>query len=184
MKITGVDIRKQEFPRKFRGYDTLDVNAFLQFVADAVDQQHAKGEELEERCAELSRRVEETERRGKLLEESLKAVNDMREEVKDRAEGLLESARAESEKLRNQAEEDAARLRQEAEWNSRRLREEVSSLEKLRDKSLLDLAELIRSHGRLLESEANRLGVELPGFSAAGGGKVVPINKKAEGEGK
>ena len=109
MKITGVDIRKQEFPRKFRGYDTLDVNAFLQFVADAVDRQHAKNEELEERCAELSRRVEETERREKLLEESLQAVNDMREEVKDRAENLLESARAESEKMRNQAEEDAPR---------------------------------------------------------------------------
>ena len=184
MKITGMDIRKQEFPRKFRGYDTLDVIAFLQFVADAVDQQHAKNEELEERCAELSRRVAETERREKLLEESLKAVNDLREEAKGQADSLLESAKAEAEKMRNRAEEDAARLRQESEWNSRRLREEVSSLEKLRDKSLIDLAELIRSHGRLLESEAKRLGVELPAFSAAEGDKVVPINHKAEGKGK
>ena len=30
MKMTGTDIRTQEFPKKLRGYDTLDVIAFLQ----------------------------------------------------------------------------------------------------------------------------------------------------------
>ncbi|MFC1490980.1 DivIVA domain-containing protein [Nitrospinota bacterium] len=183
MKITGADIRKQEFPRKIRGFDPLDVNAFLQFVADAVDQLQTRNAELTEQCAEMSDRIEELQERDQRLQQSLQAVNDLREEVKTRAENLLKSSEKESMRMRKRAEEDSARIRQEAEWNSRRLRDDVSSLEKLREKAIFDLAELLRSHGRFLEHEAERLGIDLSSISGGEGGKVVPINHKAESEG-
>ncbi len=33
MKITALDIRKQEFARSFRGYDADEVDSFLQVIA-------------------------------------------------------------------------------------------------------------------------------------------------------
>ena len=180
MKLTGADIRRQDFPRKMRGYDPFDVDAFLQVVADTADQLNMKNEELTEEVVELDKKVAEMQHQRDQLERSLQAVNDLREEVRTRTEALLENALAEAEQIMNLAEEDSSRIRQEAEWNSRRLREETSSLEKLRDKTIRDFAELLGTQTRLLANEAERMGVDI---LAADSGKVVPINHKAEGEG-
>lgn len=183
MKMTGTDIRTQEFPKKLRGYDTLDVNAFLQFVADEVDHQNARYEELSGQNAEISQRLKELQDKESLLEKSLQAVNELREEVKTQSEAVLESSRAESERITKHAGEEASRILEEAEWNSRRLKEEVASLEKLRDKTLKDLAGLLRTQTSFLESEAQRLDIDISDLAAPGGANVFPINKKAESEG-
>lgn len=183
MKLTGIDIRTQEFSKKLRGYDTLDVNAFLQVVADEVDHLNARFEELSERNADISRELEALHEKESRLEKSLQAVNELREEVKTRSDAVLENSRAESERMTKQAGEEASRIIKEAEWNARRLKEEVAALEKLRDKTLKDLAGLLRTQTHLLESEAQRLDIDLSDLAAPGGANVVPINKKAEGEG-
>ncbi len=184
MKLTGTDIRKQDFLRKMRGYDTLDVNAFLQFVADAVDHLNADNNELNEKCAQLSRKVSEMVAREARVERRIHAVNELREESKTRSEQLLENSKAEAEKMVTQAGEEASRIREEAEWKSRRLKDEVAALEKLREKTVQNLAEVLRMQTRLLENEADRLGIEIPKISGDEGGNVVPINQKAESEGK
>ena len=183
MKMTGNDIRTQEFPKKLRGYDTLDVNAFLQFVADELDHQNARFKELSEHNAEISQKLKASQDKESRLEGSLQAVNELREEVKTRSEAALEYSRADSERMVKQAGEEASRIIEEAEWKSRRLNEEVSSLEKLRDKTLKDLAGLLRTQTSLLESEAQRLDIYISDIAAPGGTNVFPINKKAEGEG-
>ncbi len=183
MKMTGTDIRTQEFPKKLRGYDTLDVNAFLQFVADEVDHQNARYEELSEQNTEISHKLEALQDKESRLEGSLQAVNELREEVKTRSEAALVNSRAESERVIKQAGDEASRILQEAEWNSRRLKEEIASLEKLRDKTLKDLAGLLRTQTSLLENEAERLDIDISDLAAPGGTNVFPIKKKAEGEG-
>ncbi|MBT3433409.1 MAG: DivIVA domain-containing protein [Nitrospinaceae bacterium] len=183
MKMTGTDIRTQEFPKKLRGYDTLDVIAFLQFVADEVDIQNTKYGELSEENEKLSVRLKELQDKESLLEKSLQAVNELREEVKTNSKTALDHSRAESERIVAQAEEAASRILEEAEWNSRRLKDEVATLEKLRDKTLKDLAGLLRTQTTLLESEAQRLDIDISEISASSGSNIVPINKKAESEG-
>ena len=37
MKLTGSDIRSRAFPRRMRGYDRLEVDAFLFAAAEQVD---------------------------------------------------------------------------------------------------------------------------------------------------
>ncbi len=182
MKLTGSDIRKQDFPRKMRGYDMLDVNAFLQFVADAVDQLNARNDEMNEQCADFMRQIEKMREREDRLEKSLRAVNELREEVRTRADASIENARSEADRLIHQAEEDASRIRQESDWNSRRLKDEVTSLEILREKTLQNFAGLLRTQTRLLENEADRLGIDISEVTGTEAGKVVSINQKSEGE--
>ncbi len=184
MKLTGGDIRKQDFPRKMRGYDTLDVNAFLQFVADEMDHLNAANEELSEKCAQLSRKVSKMVGREGRIEKSLQAVTAFREETQSQSGQLLENSKAEAERVVTQAEEDASRIRQESEWNSRRLKDEVAALDKLRERTVQNLAEVLHMQTRLLENEADRLGIEIPKISDDEGAKVVPIKHKAESKGK
>jgi len=180
MKLTGGDVRKQEFPKKVRGYDSLDVDSFLQVVADFIDQVNLQNEKLTVEIGQLSKKVAEMQGHRERLELSLQAVSDLREEVKTRSEALLQNTQAEAKKIVNRAREDSTRIRQEAEWNSRRLQEETSSLEKLRDKMIRDFTELLGTQTRLLANEAERMGVEV---LAAESEKVIPINHKAESDG-
>lgn len=89
MKLSGSEIRSQEFPVKLRGYDRLDVDAFLQMVADSVDDLLRRNEELAQQCSELARKITEMEKRDETLQRALVAVNELREEANKRAADLL-----------------------------------------------------------------------------------------------
>jgi DivIVA domain-containing protein len=181
MKLTSTEIRSQEFPQKMRGYSKLDVDVFLQLVGDTVDGMTRRNEELMERITEMESKVKKVEEREALLERSLQAMTELREEMKGRTDSLLKAAQSESRSKIRQAEGEAARIREEAEWSVRRVREEVDSLETTRQRALIDFIEFLRSQHLILEREASRLGVELSPMTGEGGDKVVSIKIKAEG---
>ncbi len=182
MKLTGTEIQSQEFPQKWRGYSKLDVNAFLQQVGDAVDGMTRRNEELMDRIAELESNVKKVEEREALLEHSLQAINDLRGEMKERTDSLLKAAQSEAKARIRQAEEEANRIREEAEWSVRKVREDVESLEIARQRALEEFVEFLRSQHHALESEADRLGVDLPHLSNVDIDNIVSINKRAEGD--
>ena len=165
-----------------RGYSKLDVDVFLQLVGDTVDGMTRRNEELTERITEMESKVKKVEERETLLERSLQAMTELREEMKGRTDSLLKAAQSESRSKIRQAEGEAARIREEAEWSVRRVREEVDSLETTRQRALIDFVKFLRSQHLILESEASRLGVELSPIMGEGDNKVVSIKKKAEGE--
>ncbi len=165
-----------------RGYSKLDVDAFLQLVGDTVDGMTHRHGELMDRVVEMEAKVKKVGERETLLENSLQAITDLREEMKGRTDSLLKAAQSESRAKIRQAEDEATRIREEAEWSVRRLREEGESLENTRHRALTDFVEFLRSQHMNLESEASRLGVELSPIMGEGSGKVVSIKKKADGE--
>ncbi len=57
MNITPLDIRKQEFGRKMRGYDPEEVHGFLERVASALEEANAAVATLEERMKEAEGRL-------------------------------------------------------------------------------------------------------------------------------
>ena len=109
MKLSGTEIRSQEFPQKMRGYSKLDVDAFLQLVGDTVEGLTHRNEELMERIAEMEFKVKKVAERETLLESSLQAITDLREEMKGRTDSLLKAAQSESRSKIRQAEDEAQR---------------------------------------------------------------------------
>lgn len=53
MKLTGSDIRSRAFSRRKRGYDRLEVDAFLFAAAEQVDRLVRENEQLGLQCADL-----------------------------------------------------------------------------------------------------------------------------------
>lgn len=156
MEISAKVLREVEFSGSLRGYNTDEVDEFLEQVAIAVDSLQAEARAAAER-AEKSERSRE-ERSGLDDDESIRRTLVLAQrtaalavkEAEEESARLLDRARAEAEALVSDARESAERLSSEAE---RRLRAEVARLSRVRDELKSDATTLVS----LLAAERERL---------------------------
>jgi len=129
IELTPLDIRSKrgDFARGFRGYDSGEVDHFLELVADQVEALMRKNATLEERTERLTAQVEGLEARERAVQEALVTAQELRREITTQAQREAESLRAAGERdagaLRDEAERVAGALREEAERDARALRE-------------------------------------------------------------
>lgn len=133
MRVSPLDIRKQEFTKAFRGYEIEEVNAFLQMLAREWEEVRDDNRRLEEQIRGLEDKIKHYERVEEALQEALqtardstrKAVNNAEErarlivrdaearasEITRDAETRLERMESETTRLGNRQHEIIARLR-------------------------------------------------------------------------
>ena len=117
MKISSLDIRKQEFSRSFRGFDPDEVDAFLNLVSnqwqDLVDELRRAEDRVREQDLKLAHymKVEEA------LEEALKTARTSSrqtlENAEKRASSLVQEAEDRALSITREAEEERHRIRRE-----------------------------------------------------------------------
>jgi cell division initiation protein len=133
MRVSPLDIRKQEFTKAFRGYEIEEVNAFLQMIAREFEEARDDHRRLEDQLRGLEEKIRHYERVEEALQEALqtardstrKAVQNAEErarlivrdaesrasEITRDAQSSLETMRAETGRLANRQHEIVARLR-------------------------------------------------------------------------
>jgi len=156
MDLSAKVLREVEFRDRLRGYDTDEVDEFLEKVAIAVDEMQEKMRQLAYRAerAERSaadRAVDEDEdsiRRTLVLAQ--RTADLAVREAQEQAAALMDTARNEAEKLLTDSRESAQRLVSESE---RRHRDDVARLENQRDQVRGELNAL----SSLLDAERKRL---------------------------
>ncbi len=156
MEISARVLREVEFSSSLRGYNTDEVDEFLEKVADGVDKLQGEVRAASERAEAAERTVrehpaledEESIRRTLVLAQ--RTADLAVREAQDEATLILERARSEAETLVGDARDSASRMTSEAE---RRLREEVSRLGTSRDELRKEIGTLLS----LLEAERERL---------------------------
>jgi DivIVA domain-containing protein len=84
--LTPLDIRKQEFRKTLRGYDTLGVEDFRMRVADALEHAIRDRQVLEERVAALTDQLRVFRERERAMNEALVAAQQLRQETRAAAE--------------------------------------------------------------------------------------------------
>src|SRR6266849_1604860 len=72
--LTPLDIRKQEFRKTLRGYDTLGVEEFQMRVADALERAIRERQILEERVGAITEQLRVFREREKAMNEALVAA--------------------------------------------------------------------------------------------------------------
>ena len=116
-RMTAMDIEKQEFPRKLRGYDPENVRMYLGSVAEEVERLHLETGKLREQAGELDSRLEDYRAREKTLQETLVSAQAMAVDLKDRsraeADLMVREARLKSERLLQQSQDQLGRLEDE-----------------------------------------------------------------------
>jgi len=129
MKLTPLDIRRNEFSRAMRGYNREEVENFLTVVADEVEGLVGEHRELARRVNELQKEIDDYRSLERTLMETLvtaqRTSDEMREssqreaevtkrEAQVRAEQLVENARIEAERLLMEARHKAHEALEEA----------------------------------------------------------------------
>jgi cell division initiation protein len=156
MDLSAKVLREVEFRDRLRGYDTDEVDEFLEKVAAAVDDFRAQMADLTERAEHAERSLseravgedEDSIRRTLILAQ--RTADLAIREAQEQASQLMDNARAEAESLVTEARENAQRITVEAD---RRMHDEVARLEEQRDQVHGELSGL----NGLLETERARL---------------------------
>ncbi len=73
MRLSSLDIKKQEFTRTLRGYDQEEVQAFLDMLAGQWEALLAEQRRTEEKVRELKAKMEHYEKVEEALQETLTA---------------------------------------------------------------------------------------------------------------
>jgi DivIVA domain-containing protein len=84
--LTPLDIRKQEFRKTLRGYDTVGVEEFRMRVADALERAIRDRQVLEERLSALTEQLRVFREREKAMNEALVAAQQLRQDTRAAAE--------------------------------------------------------------------------------------------------
>lgn len=143
-KLTPLEIQQQRFATSFRGYNTVEVDSFLDQAADTIEALMTECEALREKNLQLGQENQDFRAR----EESFKRVMLNSQKV---LEQMKDNARKSSEVLVAQAEVDAERIIQSAHNKLARMHEEINELKRQKIQFKAQLKSMIQSHAELLE---------------------------------
>jgi cell division initiation protein len=119
MKITPLDIQQQQFRVRFRGFDMVEVDNFLDLLANEFEELIKQNSRLEEEIQRKSSRIHELEAEEKELRNTLvsaqRIIEEMKNNARKEAELIIEEAKGNSQKIIESAQTQALQI--EAEIN-------------------------------------------------------------------
>ena len=143
MKLSPMDIRKQEFDSALRGYSTDDVEAFLQMVSEQWEELLDEQRRLEEQVRSLQDKLEHYEEVEEALQEALRTA-------RENSEQKIENAEKKAALMVQEAETRADEIKREAREDREVLRRQVDQLQERRDKTVAGLRAFLMSEMELL----------------------------------
>ena len=147
MRITPMDIRQQQFTVKmFRGFDTQEVDTFLEDLASDYEALLKENSLLKEQLQALEERTRGLEEREKVLQETLVTTQRLVEEMKDQA-------RREATVIIREAEVQADRIIEASRSAEGSLRSEIIGLKRTRRQLAEGLRSTLEMYQRLLDQD-------------------------------
>jgi cell division initiation protein len=167
MKLSPLDIRKYQFKKAFRGYDPVDVKAFVEEIARQWEEVYDEQRHHEDRVRELEHKLKHYERVELALQEALESAR----ETGRRAEAAADQK---AKLIVEEAELRALRIVQDADQERYHLRQDLVKLTHRQNEVAARLRAFLMSE---LEILAQFQGDDPVGFI-----KLVPAGEHAAGE--
>jgi cell division initiation protein len=147
VRITPMDIRQQQFTVKmFRGFDTQEVDTFLEDLAADYEALLKENSLLKEQLQALEERTRGLEEREKVLQETLVTTQRLVEEMKDQA-------RREAAVIIREGEVQADRIIEASRAAEGNLQSEIIALKRTRRQLAEGLRSTVEMYQRLLEQD-------------------------------
>ena len=145
MKVTPLDVRKQEFKKQMRGYDPVEVDTFLEMVAVEMEDLLRQQKESRDRVVELETQLKDYKQIEKTLQQTLLQAQEVTGKT-------FESARREADTIVREAEGRATAIVDAAKRDLARLTGEVTELSVRRESLVARLRVLLSSELDLLKT--------------------------------
>ena len=165
MRLTPLDIRKQEFTRAFRGFDAEEVQAFLSMLSNQWEEIIDESRRKDEKIREMISKLEHYEKVEEALQEALQTARETSrkalENAEQKAQLIVERAESRAEDIKKDAEHERHQIKRETAKLSNRRSEIVT---RLRAFLMSEMEMLARFEGddpvgfiKLLPAEEHRL---------------------------
>ncbi|MFQ5888439.1 MAG: DivIVA domain-containing protein [Gemmatimonadota bacterium] len=167
--LTPLDVRKkkEDFRRTVRGYDPSQVDAFLDLVADRLEDLVHEHRTLTEKVAVQEERLTAYREREHALNEAMLAAQELREEAR------VQTERESALRLR-EVEVEAEAVRERAEQAVRRSGERLEELRVRRAQFVRGLRATLERFMEELAVEEERIAAERYEAGPAGGPEAAP----------
>ena len=145
MKITPLDIQQQQFRVRFRGFDMVEVDNFLDLLANEFEELLKENSRIGEEDRRKAERITQLEAGEKELRDTLVSVQRITEEMKN-------NARKEGELIIEEAKLNARKILEAAQSQALQIEGEINQLKRQRAEFEAALRAAVEMHWRLLES--------------------------------
>jgi len=149
--LTPLDVRKQEFRKSLRGYETLGVEDFRMRVADELERILREKSVLEERLAAFAEQLQAYRDRERAMNDALVAAQQFREETRAAAQReakvVVREAEVEGKRVLEEARIAKADIERQAGDVQRQFQAYVAGFRTLLERQLAELRALDGQQG-------------------------------------
>lgn len=143
-RLTPVDVRRMEFPKAMRGYDTARVDDFRDQVAEELERLTRLNQDLDANVRSLTEQLRGFRDRDKALNDALVSAQQLRAEVREQSEResqlILREARSEADRIVQGAQMDAIRFADQISLLSRMRRGYLKQFRVMLERQLAEIA--------------------------------------------
>ncbi len=141
MKITPLEIKRQQFKKTLRGYDSIEVDTFLEMLSNEMEELICENKEQKEQILQQATQLADYKNIEKTLQQTLL-------QAQETSGKSIENSKHEAELIIKEAELKASQIIEKARLDFSRVKEEIAQM-KARKESILSKMKI------LLSSELN-----------------------------
>lgn len=164
MKLTPLDIKKQQFRKVMRGYDPVEVDTFMDMMANEFEDVLKQQKDARDIVVELETQLKDYKQIEKTLQQTLL-------QAQEATSKTYESARREADLITREAEMKASKLLEQANTDLGRLNHEIDQLKAKRESLIGRMRVLLSSELDLIKALEMGGDMTEPGHSSHGTGK-------------
>lgn len=166
MKLTPLDIRKQEFKKVMRGYDPVEIETFMEMTANEFEELIRSQKDMRDRVIELEVQLKDYRQIEKTLQQTLL-------QAQETTGKTYEAARKESELITREAEQKAAAIIAQAHVDLAKLKRDLQELSTRKESLVHQLRVILSAELDLLKTLELGTAEGLVEPSPAGTGKAA-----------
>ena len=145
MKITPLDIQQQQFRVRFRGFDMVEVDNFLDVMANEIEELLRENNRLNEEERQKTEKIQKMERAERELRDAFISAQQFFEEMKN-------SARKEGDLIIEEAKATARKIMETAQTQAKQVETEIDPLKRQRAEVEATLKGILEIHMKLVET--------------------------------
>ncbi|NOY87450.1 MAG: DivIVA domain-containing protein [Deltaproteobacteria bacterium] len=154
MRLSPLDIQSQQFRVKMRGYETREVENFLEMVAAEFEELIRENGKLKEKLARLTNQLDELRQREQTLKETMITAQKVTGDMKM-------AARKEAELIISEAELKAERTIDDAHRKLAVISDQIMEIRRLRAQFEVQIKSAAESHLKILEISSEAIEEEM-----------------------
>ena len=145
MKITPLEVKRQEFKKVLRGYDPVEVDTFLDMLSNELEELNTSNKHIKDKVIELETQLSDYKRMEKTLQQTLL-------QAQETSGKSIENSRKEADLIVKEAELKASQIVEKARTDFSRAKEEIANLKARKESSISRLKVLLNSELDLLRA--------------------------------